>query len=195
MSLFDPRTSALVMIDLQGAVHTHGAEPYSPDEVIERCVKLIDATRRAGGLVVHVRTSFLPDESDSLQPLVIEKMRAANPERPEGWDQLVPEVAPLPSEPVIVKRSWNAFHGSDLDLQLRRHGVKTVIMAGMSTNFGVEGTARAAYEHYYDIVFVEEAMSTNTATNHQFALAEIFPQIGRVRSLAEVLDTLNATSK
>jgi nicotinamidase-related amidase len=195
MSLFDPRTSALVMIDMQGALRSHGAEPHTPEEVIARCVTLIDATRRAGGLVVHVRTSFLPDESDSLQPVTIEKMRPANPHRPDGWDQLVPEVAPLPTEPVIVKRSWNAFHGSDLDLQLRRHGVKTVVMAGISTNFGVEGTARAAYEHYYDVVFVEEAMASNTTANHEFALREVFPQIGRVRPIDEVLGTLNASAE
>lgn len=192
MTLFDPTTSALVLIDMQGAVATHAAEPYSADEVIGRAVQLIRATRDAGGLVVFVRTSFLPDESDSLQPLTIEKMRPAHPNRPEGWDQLVPEMEPLPTEPVIIKRSWNAFHGSDLDLQLRRHGVKTVVMAGISTNFGVEGTARAAYENYYDVVFVEEAMASNTAENHAFAVREIFPQIGRVRSLDDVLATLTA---
>jgi nicotinamidase-related amidase len=192
MTLFDPATSALVLIDLQGAVRTHAAEPHTADEVIERSSRLVEAMRAAGGLVVYVRTSFLPDESDSLQPLRIETMRPARPHRPEGWDRLVPEMRPLPTEPVVVKRSWNAFHGSDLDLQLRRHGVKTVVMAGISTNFGVEGTARAAYERYDDIVFVEEAMASNTAENHDFALREVFPQIGRVRPLETVLASLAA---
>ncbi|MDR5701397.1 isochorismatase family protein [Agromyces aerolatus] len=190
MQLFDPATSALVLIDLQGAVRTHAAEPHSADDVITRSLRLIDAMRAAGGLVIYVRTSFLPDESDSLQPLRIEKMRPAKPHRPAGWDQLVDELAPLPTEPIIIKRSWNAFHGSDLDVQLRRHGVKTVVMAGISTNFGVEGTARAAYELSYELVFVEDVMATNTADNHEFALREVFPQLGRVRSLDDVLETL-----
>lgn len=190
MQLFDPATSALVLIDLQGAVRTHAAEPHSADEVVERSLRLIDAMREAGGLVIYVRTSFLPDESDSLQPLRIEKMRPAKPHRPEGWDQLVDELSPLPTEPIIIKRSWNAFHGSDLDVQLRRHGVKTVVMAGISTNFGVEGTARAAYELSYELVFVEDVMATNTADNHAFALREVFPQLGRIRSLDEVLESL-----
>lgn len=190
MQLFDPATSALVLIDLQGAVRTHAAEPHSADEVVERSLRLIDAMRDAGGLVIYVRTSFLPDESDSLQPLRIEKMRPAKPHRPEGWDQLVDELSPLPTEPIIIKRSWNAFHGSDLDVQLRRHGVKTVVMAGISTNFGVEGTARAAYELSYELVFVEDVMATNTADNHAFALREVFPQLGRIRSLDEVLESL-----
>jgi nicotinamidase-related amidase len=190
MQLFDPATSALVLIDLQGSVRSHAAEPHSADDVITRSLGLIDAMRAAGGLVVYVRTSFLPDESDSLQPLRIEKMRPARPHRPEGWDQLVSELSPLPTEPIVIKRSWNAFHGSDLDLQLRRHGVKTVVMAGISTNFGVEGTARAAYELSYELVFVEDVMATNTADNHAFAIREVFPQLGRVRSLETVLETL-----
>jgi len=186
MSLFDPTRTAVVLIDLQGAVRTHAAEPHSADEVIERAGRIVDAARAAGSLVIFVRTSFLPDESDSLATMVIDQQRGA-PKRPEGWDQLVPEMQPLPTEPVIIKRSWNAFHGSNLELELRRHGVETVVMAGISTNFGVEGTARAAYERSYHLVFAEDAMATNTADNHAFAIREIFPQLGRVRTVDDVV--------
>lgn len=191
MTLLNPERTALVLIDLQGAVRTHAAEPHSADEVIERSGRLIAATREAGGLVIYVRTSFLVDESDSLAPVPIDRTRPLKPTRQEGWDQLVPELEPLPTEPIIIKRSWNAFHGSDLALQLQRHGIETIVLAGISTNFGVEGTARAAYEHGYGVVFVEEAMATNTADNHAFALREVFPQIGRVRDLETVLSALS----
>jgi len=186
MTLFDPRRTAVVLIDLQGAVRTHAAEPHTADEVIERSARIVEAARSAGSLVIFVRTSFLPDESDSLASMIIDQKRGA-PKRPEGWDQLVEEMQPLPTEPVIIKRSWNAFHGSNLELELRRHGIETVVMAGISTNFGVEGTARAAYERSYHLVFVEDAMATNTAENHAFALREVFPQLGRVRSVDEVI--------
>ncbi|MFF8773564.1 isochorismatase family protein [Kitasatospora sp. NPDC015120] len=186
MNLFDPATTALVCIDLQGANLSHGAEPHSPEEVLGQSLRLLDAARAAGSLVVHVRTSFLPDESDSLQPLRIERMRPARPHREPGWDELLPEVAPTPTEPVIAKRSWNAFHGSDLDVQLRRHGITTIVLLGMSTNFGVEGTGRAAYEHYYNVVFAKEAMSSVTAEGHAFSVTNILPLIGVVRSVDEI---------
>lgn len=186
MSLFDPTRTAVVLIDLQGAVRTHAAEPHSADEVIERAGRIVDAARSAGSLVVFVRTSFLPDESDSLATMIIDQQRGA-PKRPDGWDRLVPEMQPLPNEPVVIKRSWNAFHGSNLELELRRHGIETVVMAGISTNFGVEGTARAAYERSYHLVFAEDAMATNTADNHAFAIREIFPQLGRVRTVDDVV--------
>lgn len=191
MTLLNPDRTALVLIDMQGAVRNHAAEPHSADDVIKRASRLVEATRKGGGLVIYVRTSFLVDESDSLAPLPIDRKRPLRPTRPEGWDQIVPELATLPTEPIVVKRSWNAFHGSDLALQLQRHGIETIVLAGISTNFGVEGTARAAYEHGYPVIFVEEAMATNTAENHAFALREIFPQIGRVRDLETVLAALS----
>lgn len=187
----DPQRTALILIDLQGANHHHPTAPYTPDVVTERCVQLIEATRTGGGLVTYVRTSFLVDESDSLTGKVaIDAKRPSAPSRPEGWDQLVAGIEPTPTEPVVIKRSWNAFHGSDLDLQLRRHGIDTVVMAGISTTFGVEGTARAAYDHGYNIVFVPDAMSSATVEQHDFSVREIFPQIGRVRDLATVVAAL-----
>lgn len=195
MALFDSKQTALVLIDLQGANLSSPHLPVSSADVISRSAQLLYAAREAGSLVIHVRTSFLPDESDSLQPLRIERLRPARPERSEGWDRIVDDAAPLQNEPVIVKRSWNAFHGSDLDLQLRRHGCDTIVIAGMSTNFGVEGTARAAYEHYYNVVFVEGAMSSNSKENHDFAIREIFPQLGIVRPLEEVLISFHCESR
>ncbi|GAA1592555.1 hydrolase [Kribbella hippodromi] len=186
-----PERTALVLIDLQGANNSHPVAPYTADEVVQRSRQLIDAARQAGSLVVYVRTSFLPDESDSLTGKVaIDAHRPPKPNRPAGWDQLVDGIEPTATEPVIIKRSWNAFHGSDLDLQLRRHGIDTVVMAGISTTFGVEGTARAAYDHGYNLIFVPEAMSSVTAEQHDFSVREVFPQIGRVRDLDAVLAAL-----
>ncbi|MDQ4214972.1 isochorismatase family protein [Microbacterium sp. ASV81] len=186
MTLFDPRTTALVMIDLQEANMTHDHLPHGSRGVLDKSLRLIAAAREAGSLLVHVRSSFLPNERDSLQPILIEKQRPANPVREPRWDELVPEVAPQPNEPVLVKRSWNAFHGSDLDVQLRRHGIETIVLIGMSTNWGVEGTARAAYENYYNIVFAEDAMSAATAEGHRHSVETILPLLGRVRSVDEV---------
>ena len=61
-------------------------------------------------------------------------------------------------------------------------------MAGISTNFGVESTARQAQDMGYELVFVEDAMTTTLKTEeHRFATETIFPRMGRVRSTAAVL--------
>src|SRR3546814_9489432 len=56
-----------------------------------------------------------------------------------------------------------------LDLQLRRRGVRTVVIGGVATNFGVESTARSAHEHGYAPVLVEDACASLSADLHDFA--------------------------
>lgn len=68
--------------------------------------------------------------------------------------------------------------------------MRTVVLCGISTNVGVESTARDAYERGYDQVFVEDAMAARSAAEHEHTVTRIFPRIGRIRSTAEVLAAL-----
>jgi nicotinamidase-related amidase len=103
---------------------------------------------------------------------------------------LVLELQATPGDIHVTKRQWGAFYGTDLDLQLRRRGIGTVLLGGVATNFGVESTARDAWERNYRVVFVEDAMSSVTAEAHAFAISTIFPRIGRVRSSAQIMEAL-----
>jgi nicotinamidase-related amidase len=78
-------------------------------------------------------------------------------------------------------------YGTDLELQLRRRGIKTVVLCGISTNIGVESTARNAWELGFELVFAEDACSAHNADHHGSSINFIFPRIGRVRSTDEVL--------
>src|SRR3546814_10758135 len=66
----------------------------------------------------------------------------------ENWFELDEGLA-RPTDLRITKHQWGAFYGTDLDLQLRRRRIETVVIGGIATNFGVESTARAAHEHGY----------------------------------------------
>ena len=79
---------------------------------------------------------------------------------------------------------------TDLDLQLRRRRITTILLCGIATCIGVESTARDAYERGYQQIFVEDAMASLTAAGHQHTVTEIFPRIGRVRHTSEVLSAL-----
>jgi nicotinamidase-related amidase len=107
-----------------------------------------------------------------------------------GWDELAPDLEKSEKDILITKRQWGAFYGTALDLQLRRRGIRTIVIGGIATNFGVESTARDAYERNFGLVFVEDAMSGISAEAHKFAIGTIFPRIGRVRSTAEVLGAI-----
>jgi nicotinamidase-related amidase len=70
--------------------------------------------------------------------------------------------------------------------------VKTIVLGGIATNFGVESTGRDAFERGYALVFVEDAMAGVSAEAHAFACQTIFPRLGRVRSTQAVLDGLRS---
>ena len=90
---------------------------------------------------------------------------------------------------------WGAFYGTELDLQLRRRGIDTILLAGISTNVGVESTARDAYERGYEQVFVEDAMAARSPDEHLHTIRTVFARIGRVRLTAEVLAALEMAVK
>jgi nicotinamidase-related amidase len=104
---------------------------------------------------------------------------------PAGWTELVDGLA-HPTDIWITKHQWGAFHGTDLDDQLRRRGITTIVLGGISTNFGVESTARQGWERGYAIVIAEDAAASTTAEMHAFAVEKIFPRISRVVKAADV---------
>jgi nicotinamidase-related amidase len=92
-----------------------------------------------------------------------------------------------PGDLVVTKRQWGAFYATDLDQQLRRRSIRTIVLGGIATNFGVESTARAAFDRGYELVFAENAMSSISAEAHHFSVNNIFPLMGRVRSVEEIV--------
>ncbi len=188
--LLDPATTALVVIDLQRGIVSMPAAPRAADEVVRNAARLAEAQRRRGGLVVLVRVTPSPDGRDALHPTLDADPGA--PVRGPDWADIVPPLAGHEGDLIVTKRQWGAFHGTELDLQLRRRGVRTVVLCGISTDIGVEGTARGAYERGYDQIFVEDAMAARSAPEHEHTVTRIFPRIGRVRSTAEVLAALAA---
>ena len=184
----DPKQTALVLIDLQKGILGRQTAPHSASDVLARSVRLADRFRSVGALVVLVHVSFSPDGGDRLTQPTDEAPPPAATQ--PGWDEISPELARDPKDIVITKRQWGAFYGTPLDLQLRRRGIRTIVIGGIATNFGVESTARDAFEHGYALVFVEDAMAALSSEAHSFAIKTIFPRLGRIRSTEEVLKSL-----
>jgi len=185
-----PTTTALIVIDLQRGIVARPAAPHSSSEVVERCARLAEAFRREKAVVILVHVAFSDDDRDRLKP-VADSAAPSGP-LPPDWSEIVPEIGPHPGDIVIAKRQWGAFYGTGLEVQLRRRGVHTLVFGGIATNFGVESTARDAYERGFEQIFVEDAMSGLTAGAHEFAVTTIFPRMGRVRSTDDVLAAIRA---
>lgn len=189
--IFEPRRTAVVVIDLQKGIVGFPGTPHSSAEVIAHCVELLNAARSVGAQPVLVHVGRSPDGGDALQTTSDQPMRSPGA-LPPDWSELISDLNRQPNDIVILKRQWGAFFGTDLDLQLRRRGLNTIILCGIATEFGVESTARDAYERGYEQVFAEDAMTARTAESHANAINHIFPRMGRVRSTAEIVAALRA---
>jgi nicotinamidase-related amidase len=180
----DPRTTALVMIDLQHGIVSRPVAPYSGAQVVANAKPLADALRARGGTVVWVRVLLndilaMPADAPTRTPDA--------PLAPAEASELVPETGAQPGDVIVSKRQWGAFYGTDLEQQLRRRGIDTIVIGGIATNFGVESTARAAFDLGFKLVFVEDATSGLNEEMHHFSFEKLFRHMGHVRSTQETI--------
>ena len=181
----DRATTALVLIDLQQGILPYARAPYDAAAVLAMAAAMAAAFRAAKSPVVRVKVGFSADGGDVPKSIVDAPNPGGPP--PANWLADAPELPPQPGDIPILKRQWGAFHGTELDLQLRRRGIRTLVLAGIATSIGVESTARVAWELGYDIIFAEDATSGPDAAMHANSFGKVFPRLGRVRKTADVL--------
>ncbi|HTX20018.1 MAG TPA: hydrolase [Bacteroidota bacterium] len=188
MSLFDRSKTALVVIDLQKGIAQIPTQPYPSNAVIANASRLAKAFRKNHIPVILVRVTPSPDGKDALQPIADNSMQGGP--RPPEWAEIVPEMGPESGDIVITKRQWGAFYGTELEMQLRRRKIDTIVLCGISTNAGVESTARFAYEYGFQQIFVEDASAARSKEEHEYPMRTILPRLGRVRKTEDVLAEL-----
>ncbi len=190
MQTLDISTTALVLIDLQKGILANTLAPHSAEAVVDASRKLADGFRSLGGAVILVTVDWRPGFVDALSQPVDQPIARAAEGPTADFADLVPDLGAQDSDVRVTKRQWGAFYGTELDLQLRRRGVTTLVLGGVATNMGVESTARDAWELAYAVVFAEDAISSFTTPMHDFAVKTIFPRIGRVATTNEILSWL-----
>lgn len=181
----DPQKTALVLIDLQNGVLGHDTKPYSANEVVDRCRSMAQAFHAKNGFVVYVRVRF-----DDFRSVDCDLPTDLPPDPPAFLSEIAPSAGMQDGDLLLTKRHWGAFAQTGLEKELRDRGVRTVVLAGIATNIGVEGTLREGVGLGFHFVTVEDACSTFSAEMQQFAFNAIFPRISRVRSTAQVIQAL-----
>src|SRR5271163_3280518 len=182
----NPKKTALVLIDLNNAILGLNTAPYTTMQVVANSKKLAEAFRAAGAPVVYVTV----DLNDFLKLPVDQPYNLGDKPIPAVATEIAPSAGFQPGDILVTKRHWGAFAGTDLEPQLKSRGIDTVILTGISTNAGVESTARQGTGLGFAFVLVEDACSSQNAEHHRFAFENIFPRLTRVRSTDEVLAAL-----
>lgn len=186
LKLSSSRT-ALVLIDLQEGILPFAGGPHNAADVVKRAAVLAQGFRDAHAPVFLVRVGWSADFADALKQPVDS---ASGGPLPANWWDIPAALQAQDSDIRVIKRQWGAFYGTDLEMQLRRRGIQTIVLGGISTNIGVESTARNAWELGFELVLVEDICSAHDEAQHNGSFQHIFPLLGRVRRSAEVLDAL-----
>jgi len=193
MLSLDPRTTALVLIDLQQGILPF-AKAHSAEQVLQHAAALSAQFRACDAPIVRVRVGWSADGGDLLRQPVDQPAPMPPGGQPANWLDY-PESLPVEANDIqIIKRQWNAFFGTELDLQLRRRGITTLVLAGIATQVGVEGTARAAWELGYALILAEDATSAPSPLLHQHSFQYILPRLGLVRDTATIVAAMQPAS-
>ena len=179
------KNTALVLIDLQNSVVKMPlAKPVG--NVLKNVAKLVAAFRKAALPVVIVNVN--PVGSPAMQTRKDAKPRQAAVT--EGALDITPEVITRPGDIFITKHTWGAFHETPLQEELKKRGITGIVVAGISTSIGVEGTARGANERGYNITFAQDAMTDMVADAHENSVKYIFPRLGEVDDTDNIIKML-----
>ena len=188
----DPKT-ALILIDLQkGIVNLPLAG--SVQDVLKKSAELIRAFRSKNLPIVIVRVNPLRAQwtlSRMDEPSVPknddEIAQAEAIMDLAGFFDITPEVMTTPEDIFITKTTWGAFYNTKLQSELVRLNITGIVMAGIATSVGVEGTARQASELGYNISFATDAMTDFHPSAHEHSLQRIFPRIGEVGVATDII--------
>lgn len=160
---FEPATTALIVVDMENDFVAPGApfETAAARAMLPHLKRALGFCRDQGIPVIFTTHSFRSDGYDkglyAHDPRIAGGMALADG---SPGVAIYPEVAPRDGEIVIAKHRYSAFYGTDLEIILRGRGVRTVVIAGVTTENCCHATARDAFYRDFEVVVLADATAT-----------------------------------
>lgn len=186
------KTTALVLVDFQNFSVKLQTTPISAHQALANGVRLADACRERDVLVVLVRVGH-PSNHTPHPNLPIDQAFS-------GFDysdnpmEICSALGPNEGDVIVDKYNWGAFYQTNLDAQLRRRGIATLIVGGLVTHIGVDTTMRQAQERNYAQILASDAVAAFEISQHEHVLQHVAPRLSKVRTTDQILAALNASS-
>lgn len=161
-SLADPRHTAVLVVDVQEQFA--GMSLYPPvADVLPRVRRFVDIARVVGAMIVCIQEII-----------------------PTGMD-FAPGFAPQPGDVYLRKPRYSAFFGTSLETILRGRGIRTVIVAGLTTDVCVSSTARDASQNDFATITLRDCTAEQTQARYESSLATLATVFGMVCDSTEII--------
>jgi nicotinamidase-related amidase len=186
----DPRTSALLLLHWQNELVKHGGAVDTPfPELLvkagttERMREALQASREHGVLVIFINACHrkgYPELPADPAPLAAGLVRSNAFIKGTWGAQVIDELRPLEDEIEIANYATSAFIYNELDLVLRNRGIKTVVLAGLATNWVVESSARDAFNRGYSVWTLADCCNSPDKEAHDYSIKKTLSMLGVV---------------
>jgi len=202
----DLTKSAYVLIDMQRRhvdpeVGYHLIDPARIAPIVAAARDALETARGAQIRVVHVatwsrqpspwgsvdrRNPFWEYQTGRMIPGLGRPRQSGKNLEGSVYAEILPELAPRDDEPVVVKRRYSGFYGTDLEIVLRGCGAETLFVCGVNTNNCVLATVFDAFSRDFRVIVLSNACgSMNGDEYHRFALMEIEAALGFTATAVE----------
>merc|ERR1712228_746245 len=197
------RKTAALFIEYQNEFTSEGGKLYDAvkdvmeaNGMLNKSVTVASAVRKAGGKVFHAPISFAPDGSDNpnkdlgiLAGCANDKLFIAGTWNAEFCDSMRPEQQDVV---VVGKKGLDAFPGTDLEAQLKAHGIETLVLAGFLSNCCVESTMRTAFEKAFNVITLTDCTAATSKEGQKAAVEGTYGMFSTPMSAAEFIVKLKA---
>ena len=180
---------ALILVDLMRAYFTPGSPlDLGSSAVVDAAADLLEAARGNGIPVIHTAVHYRAGAPDA--GLFVRKVGALvllADDADGNLRELMPAVAPLPTETLIVKQYASAFFGTSLAATLTSSGVDTAVIAGVTTSGCIRATATDALQYGFRPLVVRDACADRSAAYHDSNLRDLDAKYADIIDVAEAL--------
>jgi nicotinamidase-related amidase len=190
--IVEPSRTALLIWDMEYAI---GPNAFNYKDMLPKLQGLAVLARNVGARVFYsVQTGFdiAKEEAGVWVRVRMKRAKTTDPqkllhEKEDPHDrEIITELKPQPQDIVFQKRRPDGFVGTDLDLMLRSNGIKTLLIGGVATEGGVEGTARSARNLGYDVVVLKDCVGSRNREAHDMALKLMEQAFFEVATAADI---------